>query len=194
MSGAVFLRLEEESLDSVRESIAGNRRYSEFKSFATRETCSWILLRRYNRTDNVPCWMPVRENPGDPLTLPKSLLAELSQGKRQIIAYFYCEQAIDFQHWRNGELLRFIDGSEEGWDTLAGEPEPWEEECFFPTGGMEKRMEALREFDELTSEREQAIWNAWTARKLFAGATEPPTSIREMLQCLKKHYGIWLFD
>ncbi|MBF0102220.1 MAG: hypothetical protein HQK77_15070 [Desulfobacterales bacterium] len=192
--GAVFAKINSEEILSLRDFIRSKGYYSELKDCITRDDRDWVLLRRYTSRDNVPVWMPRRNASGEALSLSGSKLAELSTFCREIIVYFCIEEWIDYQHWQDGELIRFMDGSDEGWDTVSGNPEAWENECFFFAGSMEKRIAELTDNGEFTPEREQAIRIAWANKKIMSGAIEPQVSIVNMLRAIEKHFSIWLRD
>ncbi|MBF0397513.1 MAG: hypothetical protein HQK78_12115 [Desulfobacterales bacterium] len=186
--GAIFVPLKSDCA-GILQNWLQTRNYigKDSKKILVLPENSFAVVEQYGRTSNPPGWLPSREKVGDQLTVPqKGILHELSVDFGEAFAFIMFDDYIDYQHWKDGKLVRFLDGSAEGWDTASGSPDTWEEDFFFSIEKLDNRLNELRDCKELTIERETEIRKVWGEKIIRSGATEPP--VGEVARAIRIHY------
>lgn len=186
--GAIFVPLKPDCVDRLQDWLqTKNYNGRDSKKIIVLPENSFAVVEEYGKTSNAPKWLPRREKSGDPLTVPqKGILPELSVDFGEAFAFIMFDDYIDYQHWKEGKLVRFLDGSAEGWNTASGSPDPWEEDFFFSLEKLDNRLNNLRDWEELTPEREAEIRKVWTEKVIRSGATEPQTE--DTARAIRIHY------
>ncbi|PZO36159.1 MAG: hypothetical protein DCF19_22290 [Pseudanabaena frigida] len=173
--GAIFVPLKSDCVDRLQDWLqTKNYNGRDSKKIVVSPENSFAVVEEYGRTSHAPRWLPSREKTDDPLTVPQTgILPELSINFGEAFAFIMFDDHIDCQHWKEGKLVRFLDGNAEGWDTVSGHPDPWEEDFFFPLEKLDSCLNDLRDWEELTLEREAEIRKVWAEKAIRSGAAEP---------------------
>jgi hypothetical protein len=189
--GAVFVSFAAENQDKLVELIR-NYNSSEFGRVVLRPESKFALTAVYTKLDNdIPAWLPVRNEAGQPLTVEKSFLTVLSENFGVVIAFYSADDYFDYQHWENGRLVRFLDSTDEGWDTVYGTEDPWEEDSFFSAEALEKRIAELEDWGELSEEKRLEIEKVWQEKKIRNFAPEPRIEVDKKIRAIHNYYGLW---
>ena len=120
---------------------------------------------------------------------PVDVLLKLSSALGTDVIWLSFQSVVDafeFHHWRAGQALRvLIYGcyKEQGlWENIAGTPEPWEREAFFPPRALTRPWLG-------TAEEKRERERIWREAELLPGRAQPSIDARESARKAAEHYG-----
>lgn len=128
---------------------------------------------------------------------PAAALELLSKQMQTEVLWLVFQSAVDtfeYRHWIAGECLRkLVHGRsvERTWEVAEGQPETWEEKCFFD----ERTLADLVSSAETPNEREE-VTRIFRNRLIEPGSWLPMVDARETARAVAEHFPLpgWNLD
>lgn len=119
-------------------------------------------------------------------------LKELGEKHKEIIAYYDSDaDELAYFHVRDRVIVRELRVHDKKW-VVRGEPDPWEEACFFGFGTLEEILADIHDDVEESElgEIEAEVRSIWEAKRLSSGSRFPTPRHRRIAQAFCEHYGL----
>lgn len=131
--GFVFIRSGKDNIEKLIDEIK-NCQFHEFSRVEHWNNSDFCLTTDYNKSDgDVACWLPESDESEQLFDGEiNNILAEFSKKFNETIALYIIDDYYHYQHWKNGELIRLLDGNDNGIEYALGKEEEWENKCFNP--------------------------------------------------------------